>query len=109
MGGFFCESKNVWLAKGPILQIINTTSHLKVAEWIFGSILKDHTLQITCAAEIPRKRGGLPFLVVGLQSNIVGGLICIFDVALSKVIRTIDVKYNVRIIIERAKSLYLFW
>lgn len=95
LGGFFCDSKYIWLSKGPVLQIISTASHSKVSEWFFGNVLKDNTIYITSVAEIPRKSAGLPFLAVGLHSNIIGGFICIFDVALAKVIRTIDVKYNV--------------
>lgn len=98
LGGFLCDSKYAWLAKGAVLQIISTTSHSKISEWIFGNILKDPTIQITSVAEIARKGGGMPLLAVGLQSNLIGGFICIFDVALSKVIRTIDVKNNVRIV-----------
>lgn len=97
LGGFFHDSKYAWLARGAVLQIVSTTSQTRISEWVFGSILKDHTIKITAVAEIPRKGAGLPLLAVGLQSNIVGGFVCIYDVALSKVIRTIDVKYNVRI------------
>lgn len=95
LGGFLCESKYAWLAKGPVLQIICTKTQSKISEWIFGNILRDRTIRITCVDEIPRKKGSLPLLAIGLQSSVIGGYICVFDIALSKVIRTIDVKYNV--------------
>lgn len=63
---------------------------------MFGNILNDYSVQITHVVEIPRKRGSLPLLAIGLQSGAIGGYICIFDVASSKVIRSVDVKYNVR-------------
>lgn len=96
LGGFLCDTKYAWLAKGAVLQVICTKTQTKISEWIFGNILRDRTIRITCVDEIPRKRGSLPLLAIGLQSSVIGGYICVFDIALSKVVRTIDVKYNVR-------------
>lgn len=96
LGGIFCDTQHVWHAKGPCLEVRNTHSRAKVGAWSFGSILKDSNTKIVCVEEIERNCGRISLLAVGLECTITGGLICIFDVLSSTVIRTIHVKEKVR-------------
>lgn len=99
----------MWISKGAVLQIVNVNTQSKVAGWIFGDVSRDHSIRITCVEEISRGNDKLPLLAVGLQSSI-GGYVCIFDIVTSKVVRTIELKNNVSIIINcRWNFLLLLW
>ncbi|CAH1107347.1 unnamed protein product, partial [Psylliodes chrysocephalus] len=95
LGGVFQDSHYIWQAKGPVLEIRNTKSGHKVGAWVFGGILKDSNTKIVCVEELQRPNGRISLLVVGIECTISGGIICIFDVFSSKVIRAIQIKEKI--------------
>ncbi|CAH0556685.1 unnamed protein product [Brassicogethes aeneus] len=92
LGGILLETNFSWLAKGPCLEVRNNKTGCKVGAWTFGYILKDSGTKVVCVDEIKKPHGRLPLLAVGLDCELSGGLICIFDVYGSKVIRAIQIK-----------------
>ncbi|KAJ8964806.1 hypothetical protein NQ314_004613 [Rhamnusium bicolor] len=92
LGGVLSDTRYIWHAKGPCLEIRNTKTGTKVGAWTFGSILKDSNTRVVCVDEIQRLNGRLSLLAIGIECTISGGLICVFDVFGSKVIRAIQIK-----------------
>ncbi|XP_072402062.1 uncharacterized protein Elys isoform X1 [Diabrotica undecimpunctata] len=95
LGGILHDTGHVWHAKGPTLEVRNTKTGSKVGAWVFGGILKDSNTTITCVEEIPRPNGRISLLAVGIDCTISGGIICIFDIFSSKVLRAIQVKEKI--------------
>ncbi|KAJ8920901.1 hypothetical protein NQ315_015694 [Exocentrus adspersus] len=95
LGGILSGTRYVWHAKGPSLEVRDTKTGSKVGAWTFGSILKDSNTKIICVEEIYRLNGTLSLLAVGINCEISGGLICIFDVFCSKVIRAIQIENKI--------------
>ncbi|XP_049821968.1 protein ELYS isoform X3 [Aethina tumida] len=93
LGGVLLDTNFSWLAKGPCLEIRNNKNGRKIGAWTFGNIVRDSNTQIVCVDEIKKPR--LPLLAVGINCDISGGLVCIFDVYGSKVIRSIQVSEKV--------------
>lgn len=93
LGGVLLDTNFSWLAKGPCLEIRNNKTGYKIGAWTFGNIVRDSNTQIVCVDEIKKPR--FPFLAVGINCDISGGLVCIFDVYGSKVIRSIQVSEKV--------------
>ncbi|KAG5885554.1 hypothetical protein JTB14_007634 [Gonioctena quinquepunctata] len=92
LGQILQDGRHVWHAKGPCLEVRNTKTGCKVGAWVFGCILKDSNTRIMCVEEVQRPHGRLSLLAVGIDCTISGGIICIFDVISSKVIRAILVE-----------------
>lgn len=95
LGGILSGTRYVWHAKGPCLEVRDTKTGNKVGAWTFGYILKDSNTKIVCVEEIQRPNGMLSLLAIAIECTISGGLICIFDVFCSKVIRAIQIKEKV--------------
>ncbi|XP_030746722.1 protein ELYS isoform X2 [Sitophilus oryzae] len=95
LGGILSDLKHAWQAKGSCLEIRNILTGRKIGSWIFGGILKDSNTRIVAVDEVKRSQGRLSLLVVGLECTISGGLICIFDIFGSKVLRVIQVKKQI--------------
>ncbi|XP_018577451.1 protein ELYS isoform X2 [Anoplophora glabripennis] len=95
LGGILSDTHYVWHSKGPCLEIRNTKTGIKVGAWTFGCILKDSNTRIVCVEEIQRPNGMLSLLAVAIDCAISGGLICIFDVFGSKVIRAIQIEEKI--------------
>lgn len=107
MGGILSDTRYIWHAKGPCLEVRNTKTGNKVGAWTFGCILKDSNTRIVCVEEIQRPNGMLSLLAVAIDCTISGGLICIFDVFGSKVIRAIQIKEKVCSNLRTNKFKYL--
>ncbi|KAJ8980297.1 hypothetical protein NQ317_005217 [Molorchus minor] len=95
LSGVLAETRYVWHAKGPCLEIRDARTGVKVGAWIFGSILKDSNTRVMCVDEIERPNGRLSLLAVGVECGIAGSMICIFEVFGSKVLRAIHIKEKV--------------
>lgn len=95
LGGILPDSKLVWQSKEAYLEIRDTKRGLKVGSWTFGSILKDSNTKIVDVKELQKSSGKLALLVVALECSISGGIICLFNVFSSKVIRAIHIKQKV--------------
>lgn len=66
-----------------------------MGSWVFGGILKDSNTKIVAVDELRRTQGQLSFLIVALECTISGGLLCVFNIFGSKVLRVIQVKEQV--------------
>ncbi|XP_056636381.1 protein ELYS [Diorhabda sublineata] len=95
LGGIFQDNRYVWQSKGPVLEVRNTKTGSKVSAWIFGGVLKDSSTNIICVEEIRRPNGRISLLAVGIDCTISGGIICIFDIFSSKVLRAIQIKEKI--------------
>lgn len=107
----------MWYANGPRFEVVELKTGKKIASWTFGSILKDGSANITCLAEIPCLAKEIPLLVLGLDYAATGGVICIFDILTSKIVRAIQVndkvskyyvvRYNYKLIINSRFHIYM--
>lgn len=95
-GGILSDTKHVWQAKGPYLEIRDTKRGSKVGSWTFGCILKDSNTKIIDVKELQKSSGKLALLAVALDCTISGGIICLFNIFSSKVIRAIHIKQKVK-------------
>lgn len=84
--------KYTWLCNGPRLEVLSTKSGAKVAAWTFGEVIKDYHTRITCVAEVPVGAPRSAMLAVGLQSAGTRGMLCVFDVRTSKVLRAVNIE-----------------
>jgi hypothetical protein len=67
----------------------------KVGAWTFGWVLRDSNTEVVCVDEIQRPHGRLPLLAVGVDCDLSGGMICIFDFISSKIIRAVHISDKV--------------
>lgn len=81
------------------MEIRDTKRGSKVGSWTFGSILKDSNTKIVDVKELQKSSGKLALLAVALDCTISGGIICLFNIFSSKVIRAIHIKQKVNIYI----------
>ncbi|XP_076270585.1 uncharacterized protein LOC143202735 isoform X1 [Rhynchophorus ferrugineus] len=95
LGAILSDLKHVWQAKGSCLEVRNMSTGRKVGSWVFGGILKDSNTKIVAVDEFKRTQGQLSFLIVALECTISGGLLCVFDIFGSKVLRVIQVKEQI--------------
>lgn len=99
IGGILSDTRHVWQAKGPYLEIRDTKRGSKVGSWTFGCILRDSNTKIVDVKELQKSSGKLALLAVALDCAISGGIICLFNIFSSKVIRAIQIKKKVNIIV----------
>lgn len=95
LGGIFADSKLAWLSKGPLLEIVNIADGAKIAAWNFGAVVRDFKTKVTCVTELPHlSASGTPGQVgqvlVGLECELTGGMVCLFNLAGSRVLRAIN-------------------
>ena len=83
------RGKWAYIARGPSLELVNVNDGLRRAAWNFDMHFKD--ARITCICECTVQR--TTRLLVGLQHEGPGvqGALCIFDTALSRVIKSVYV------------------
>ena len=89
----YVDGRYGWLVRGSSLEVVNLSSANRVAAWCFGAVLKDHRMTVTCVAEYFYSNSLK--LLVGLKTPAEKGMLCVFDVKRSKVIKAIDVPYKV--------------
>lgn len=97
----FLDGSYGWLAKGGVLEVFNVKYGQRLAAWSFGAAIKDPETLITAVCEFENDRTTTSQLVVAsttLNSRMPGGLICLFDVHRSAVIKAVQVPYEVGII-----------
>ncbi len=83
-----------WLARGPALEVFSGTTGVRTAAWSFGALLKDAHTCITCVREMDIE--GAAKLIVSTTSPTTNtGLICVFDLQCSKIVKAIEVPYKV--------------
>lgn len=91
------DTQYAWLSWGPNFEVIRTTNGAKVAAWTFGAVLHHSKTRVTCVTELPCNDGSgrISQFVVGLECELVGGMICVFDIRGSKVLRAIQMPSKV--------------
>ncbi|CAH3037704.1 unnamed protein product [Porites lobata] len=98
-GGVLRGGKLAWLARGASLEVINTTTGSRQASWRFGcGIQQQRSVCISSVQELYMEDG--PKLLVGLKglSSGSGGVVCIFDPFVSRVIKAIEIPYPVTVV-----------
>lgn len=100
LGGILSDSKLAWLGRGPQFEVIQVSDGGKVAAWTFGAVVRDFKTKVTCVAELPHLRpsglpGPLDQMVVGLECELTGGMLCLFNLAGSRILRAINVPSKV--------------
>lgn len=92
IGGILSNGKYVWYANGPRFVVVNLIVGIKVAAWVFGSVYKDDTIKVVCVDEIQTIKSYAPLLLVGINCSLSdSGMLCIFDIKTSRVLRTIQI------------------
>ncbi|KDR14054.1 Protein ELYS [Zootermopsis nevadensis] len=96
-GGLLKDTRYAWLSWGPNFEVVRTTNGAKVAAWTFGAALHDSKTRVTCVTELPCTDGSgrVSQFVVGLECELVGGMICVFDIRGSKVLRAVQMPSKV--------------
>lgn len=84
--------------------MIDTKTGLRQAAWHFGRVLRDQHTSITCVKEFPI--GQSLTLLVCVCNASPTGLLCMFDVSLSKVSKAVEVPRPVSI---QDSLFYLFF
>ena len=100
------DTQYAWLSCGPNFKVIRTSNGAKVAAWTFGSVLRDSKTRVTCVTELPSNdgTGRVTQFVVGLECELVGGMICVFDIRGSRVLRAIHMPSKVSIEVGKNRS-----
>jgi hypothetical protein len=91
------DTQYAWLSWGPNFEVIRTTNGAKVAAWTFGAARRNSKTRVSCVTELPCNDGSgrVSQFVVGLECELAGGMICIFDIRGSKVLRAIQMPSKV--------------
>ena len=92
----FTDGQICWVVRGAHLEVINVSTRNRVAAWRFGKVLKDEHTSITCVKEF--EHGKKCKLLVGVCNASSSGLLCLFDVAASKVVKAVEIPQQVHII-----------
>ena len=87
-----------WIVKGAHLEVVDVQSKDRVAAWRFGKVLKDEHTSVTCVKEY--EQGKSCKLLVGVCNASTSGMLCLFDVATSRVVKAIEIPQQVRNIFE---------
>ncbi|XP_078336668.1 uncharacterized protein LOC111137601 isoform X2 [Crassostrea virginica] len=82
-----------WLVKEAILEVMDTRSSQCLSSWKFGEIICDPHAYITCVKEY--QYGSSRRLLVGVCYSSSSGLLCILDLHLSKITRTIEIPQKI--------------
>jgi hypothetical protein len=100
------DGKSGWIVRGSLLEVVDISTSKRCAAWQFGRILSDEHTNVTCVEEF--RFGQTRKLLVGVCNASPIGLICVFDVALSKVIKAVEIPHPVRILYFEVKYFVLF-
>lgn len=104
-GGVLPGIDYAWLSNGPYLEVINTKTGFKVGGWTFGYVLRDTNTKVVCVDVIQRpNQKSFPLLAIAVDCDLGGGMICIFDFIISKIIRAIQIEDNVGCLIYKIKN-----
>ncbi|KAJ8871118.1 hypothetical protein PR048_027422 [Dryococelus australis] len=88
-------SQYTWLCQGPRLYLISTVDGSQVNLCTFASMPApdpdvEVTTEVTCVVHLAtRREGKIRHVVVGLNHNNQTGLVCIFDMHISRIVRAV--------------------
>ncbi|KAG8233674.1 hypothetical protein J437_LFUL014116 [Ladona fulva] len=96
IGGLSRDTHHAWISRGPYFEVVSTNNGEKIAAWTFGGILKDTNTKVTCAVELPTLKDAYgasvsSLFAVGLDCYLSYGMVCLFDIRGSKVVKAIQV------------------
>ncbi|XP_034239257.1 protein ELYS [Thrips palmi] len=100
LGGILSDSKLAWLSKGPQFEVVQVSDGAKIAAWTFGAVVRDFKTKVTCVAELPHLKpsgqsGPIDQIVVGSECELTGGMLCLFSLAGSRILRAINIPSKV--------------
>ena len=90
---FLTDGRLCWIVKGAHLEVLDISTQNRLAAWHFGKVLKDEHTSVTCVKEF--EQGKSCKLLVGVCNAAPTGMLCLFDVAASKVIKAIEIPQQV--------------
>ena len=76
------------------MEVFSSSDGQRLAAWCFGVALKDQQTVITAVTEFTHDNG-IKLLVATITPNTEGALLSVFDVKTSRVLKTIEVPYQV--------------
>lgn len=82
-----------WLVREAVLEVMDTRTSQCLASWKFGEIICDSNAYITCVKEY--QYGSNRRLLVGVCYSSSSGLLCVLDLHLSKITKTIEIPQKV--------------
>lgn len=91
IGGVIHNGQLAWIAKGSNFEVVSLKSGNRVASYSFDDYHTTSRAIITCVAEVNTKNIKSCLLIIGVQRLPVGGLLYLFSVQGSRIIRRIDV------------------
>lgn len=85
-----------WVARGPALEVFGSVSGARRATWCFGAAIRDPSVNISAITEYPMSERSGSFLLVGTTiPNTDAGLLCLFDIKASRVVKAIEMPFMV--------------
>ncbi|KAM3960759.1 LOW QUALITY PROTEIN: AT hook containing transcription factor 1 homolog [Aphomia sociella] len=91
LGGILNDTKHGWLALGPKFCVVDLRTGLKIAAKTFGSPYGNSNIIVTSVVEIPTPiTNNSQQLIISLQSEDGTGMICIFHINGSQLLRCIQ-------------------
>ncbi|KAI0214217.1 Protein ELYS [Lamellibrachia satsuma] len=94
LGGTSQDGNIGWLARGNALEVFSGTSGERLAAWCFGNILREPSTCITCVCTYDCD-GGCKMIIATSSETSRAGMLCLFCIKTSKVIRAIEVPCKV--------------
>ncbi|XP_021372867.1 protein ELYS-like isoform X1 [Mizuhopecten yessoensis] len=82
-----------WITHGPVVEVVNTKTRDCLASWTFGAILKDSHTSIASVAQYNCNQDFK--LLLGVNNSSDNGMLCMFDVGLSKVVKAVEIPHKV--------------
>ncbi|XP_013391825.1 protein ELYS-like [Lingula anatina] len=94
LSGVMKSGRLAWIARGDALEVVNIATGARKAAWKFGALLQEErSPTITCVAEY--SFANAPKLLIGLETGVHAGMLCMFDVKTSKVVKAVDFMHKV--------------
>ncbi|XP_052284768.1 protein ELYS-like isoform X2 [Dreissena polymorpha] len=87
------DGKRCWIVRGSHLEILDVANSERLAAWTFGKVVSDPHTRVTCVKEFTV--GTALKLLVGVCNASPTGLLCLLDVAVGKVTKTVEIPHPV--------------
>ncbi|XP_071147698.1 protein ELYS-like isoform X2 [Mytilus edulis] len=96
VGGFSGVSRDgkfLWLVRGPVIEVLDSTSRRRLAAWAFGVTIKDTHSYITCVKEYCY--GNSPKLLVGVCNAQQTSMLGVLDLQSSRLSKVIEIPHKI--------------
>ncbi|XP_052102837.1 protein ELYS-like isoform X2 [Mytilus californianus] len=87
------DGKFLWLVRGPVIEVLDSTSRRRLAAWAFGVTIKDTHSYITCVKEYCY--GNSPKLLVGVCNAQQTSMLCVLDLQSSRLSKVIEIPHKI--------------